>query len=235
MKRTVLQILIGFLFLSCSSTQSVEKKNGENLKQYSFDYLIEYTKYYTDSASNETVYLLTNSMDNSYFVEVKSLDSLYFELEFIAQDNIWTTTKVTKKNFFKAEHIKFNCNSDLSYKNHFKFRAKEYEFEILPDTLLNNRTLKNYKLKYIGKRKRKKSFPIGTNLYIIKDSTEFHLPILTHSTAFEEWKEERNIPNGIFMEKIFYDFRDEINYKYILYDYYQISKSIIIPENCFEQ
>lgn len=204
-------------------------------KRYSFDYLVEYEfTSYKDSTSNEPVYYMTNSEDNSYFVKLKNVDSLSFELEFVDQDQIWSTTELKKENFFRAESIILDCSYDIGYKNNFKFRVKEYKFDRLTDTLMNDLKLKKYKLTYTGKRKKKKSFPIGTNLYIVEDSTNFHLPILTHSTAFEEWKQERNIPNGIFKEKIFYDFENEMEYKFILKGYYPIDKKIIIPENCLE-
>lgn len=204
-------------------------------KSYSFDYLIEYNfKSYTDSTSNKKIYYLTNSKDNSYFVKIESLDPLHFDLEFVAQDKIWAKTKLTQTDFFNADYINLICNSNLTYNNHFKFRTKEYAFETLTDTILYSLPLKRYKFKYVGKKKRKKSFPVGTNLYIITNSTEFHLPILTHSTAFEEWQEEGNIPNGIFIEKIFYDFNNNIDYKYFLENYYEINKSIVIQDKCLE-
>ncbi|WP_141878098.1 hypothetical protein [Gramella sp. Hel_I_59] len=163
------------------------------------------------------------------------MDTLYFDLEFVDQDKVWAETKVSKEDFFMAEGINLTCDYNLSYRNDFKFRTKEYEFELLPDTILNNKSLRQYKLKYIGKRKRKKSFPVGSNTYIIKDSTAFHLPILTHSTAFEEWEINKKIPNGIFSEKIFYDYQNNIEYKFILKNCYKIKKSIIVPEDCLEQ
>lgn len=204
-------------------------------KSYSFDYLIKYNfRSNTDSTSNKEIYYLTNSNDNSYYAKIENLDTVHFELEFVSQDKIWSKTKVSKTDFFKAEFINLACNSNLTYKNHFKFRTKEYEFETLTDTILHSLPLKRYKLKYVGKRNRKKSFPVGTNLYIIASSTEFHLPILIHSTAFEEWKEEGTIPNGIFKEKIFYDFNNNVDHKYLLENYSEINKTIVIPDNCLK-
>ena len=156
-------------------------------------------------------------------------------MEFIAHDEIWTKTKILKSAFFEAEYINGSCNVDITYKNHFKHITEEYEFVKLPDTVINDLPLKKYMLKYVGKIKRKKSFPIGTNHYIIEDSTNFHLPILIHSTAFEEWKIERNIPNGIFKEKIFYDFNNTVKYKFLLVGFSKIKKTMIIPEDCLDQ
>ncbi|MDT0650188.1 hypothetical protein [Autumnicola edwardsiae] len=204
-------------------------------KKYSFDYLIEYNfRSYSDTTSNKKIYYLTNSKDNSYFAKIESFDTLNFDLELIVQDKIWTKMKLSRKDFINAKFINLTCNSSLIYKNYFKFRTKEYKFEIIKDTILESLPLNRYKLEYVGKRKRKKSFPVGTNVYIIANSTDFHSPILTHSTAFEEWKEKGKIPNGIFKEKIFYDFKNNIDYKYILNNYSEINKTIVIPDNCLE-
>jgi hypothetical protein len=59
------------------------------------------------------------------------------------------------------------------------------------------------------------------------------LPILTHSTPFEEWKEERNIPNGI--PKQFYLTKFQSSEKilnYTLVEYVKINKFLIVPEAC---
>ena len=218
-----------FLAFTMSSTCFGQKK-------YHFDYLLEYEfKSSVDSSFNKTLYYITNSRDNSYFAKIRSIDTLSFGLVFHVQDLLLADVKLKKYDFFNLETLTINCESNYLMENIFKFRVKEYEFNILTDTLIDNKYLSQYKLEYTGKRKRKKSRPIGTNHYIIKDSTQFHLPILTHSTAFEEWKKERNIPNGIFQEKIFYDYKSEISYKYILKEYQRINKTIIIPEECLEE
>ncbi|CAM4113937.1 hypothetical protein GIHI108528_04995 [Gillisia hiemivivida] len=205
-------------------------------KKYQFDHLIEYQfESYEDSSSNKTLYYITNSKDNSYYAKIESLDSLNFEIEFIVQDLIWAKISLKKEDFSNLESLTLECESDFLYKNDFKFRVEEYEFNMLADTLMDNKYFKHYKLQYIGKRKRKKSFPVGTNHYIIRDSTQFHLPILTHSTAFEEWKKERNIPNGIFEEIIFYNYKNEISYKYIIKEYHSINKTIFVPDKCLER
>lgn len=203
---------------------------------YRFNYLIEYDfESIKDSTKNKTVIYLTNSLDNSYYLKITPADSSNFKLEFIKQDYIWTTFNLDKQEFYRSEFITINCDYNLVYRNNFKFRVKEYNFITLKDTLINEAHLKRYKLEYSGRRKRKKSFPIGTNIYIIKDSTEFHLPILTHSTAYEEWKKDGDIPKGIFQEKIFYDFENKLESTYKLKKVFLIKKRLIIPEDCLEE
>jgi len=200
---------------------------------YSFDNFITYKfKSYTGSLDNKTLYYMTNSRDNSYYVKIEHIDSLNLELEFVVQDKLWTKQQLKKEDFSKAENINLICDGSLIFENDFKYKTKDYAYKNLNDTLLDSIKLISYKLEYTGKRQRKKSFPVGSNHYIIKDSTQFHLPLLTHATEFEEWKKERNIPNGIFKEKIFYDYKDRLKYKYILQNIHQINKSLIVPDNC---
>ncbi len=205
-------------------------------KKYQFDYLLEYEfKSSVDSSFNQTLYFITNSKDNSYYAKIRSIDTLSFRLVFKVQDLLLADVKLKKHDFFNLESLTINCESNYLFENPFKFRVKEYEFNMLSDTIIDNKYLVYYKLQYTGKRKIKKSRPVGTNYYIIEDSTQFHLPILTHSTAFEEWKKERNIPNGIFKEKIFYNYKNEISYKYILKEYHSINQTIIVPDKCLEK
>lgn len=205
-------------------------------KTYHFNYLLQYEFISNvDSTNNKTIYYITNSNDNGYLAKIESIDSLNYKLEFKVYDQLWTKLNLNKQDFSDLGSLSLTCDKDVGYKNFYKHLIEDYEFSMLSDTLMNNKYLKNYKLHYVGKRKRKKSFPIGENNYIIKDSTEFHLPILVHWTALAEWRQEKNIPNGIFQEKIFYDYKNEISYKYILKEYHQIDKTIVIPYNCLEK
>lgn len=201
-------------------------------RQYNFDHLLEYRFISLDPAKNKMVYYLTNSKDNSYYAQLEVADSLHYKVNLVEQDQLNMQVEVKKEDLNKAENLVIQCRDRWNTRNHFKFRIREYEFTTTLDTLIRNKSLKHYKLLYTASRKRKKTNHIGTNHYIIRDSTEFHLPLLTHPTAYEEWKEERNIPNGIFMEKIFYNFMNEIQYKYILKAYHPLWKSISIKKKC---
>lgn len=205
-------------------------------KTFHFDYLLEYEyKSYKDSANNKTFYYITNSKDNSYYAKIEKLDSVNFKLDFKVYDQLWTKLNLNKQDFLDLEFLRLTCDEDLLHKNYFKELVNDYKFYHLTDTISNNIHLKKYNLQYIGKRKRKKTFPVATFQYIIKDSTQFHMPILIHWTAFARWRQEKNLPNGIFQEKIVYNYKNEISYKYILKEYHQIDKTIVIPNNCLEK
>lgn len=205
-------------------------------KSYKFDTLLEYECRFKNLKSDSTVtqYLYTNSKNNSFSLLVRDYDSLHYSIEFLAYDKYHSTVKVIKDKLFTSAEIDIlDCSTIHKTSNNYKFRVKEYDFFNLKDTLINNRLSKNYKLQYLKSKKRKKRKQIGTALYIIKDSTEFHLPILlAHATAYEEWKKERNIPNGIYQEYIFYDYNETITNHYKLKDNKKTNVTLNIVEPC---
>lgn len=203
--------------------------------EYPFDHFLVYQfESHSDSTIYKRVYYFTNSKDNSYYAELEELDSLHFKVLLVEQDRLRMDVSLKKSDVYNASNLVISCKSNWGGKNHFKFRTREYAYSKTTDTLYDGSHLKQYKLTHTAPRKRKTRH-IGSNLYIIKDSTDFHLPLLIHPTAFEEWKEEKNIPNGIFKEKIFYNYKNEIQYKYILEAYYPLEKIISVNKECITE
>ena len=99
------------------------------------------------------------------------------------------------------------------------------------DTVIGGKKFGFYKLKQINP-KRARRHPSGTTLYIIDKSTDFHLPILSHDTAFEEWKLSRKLPKGIFFERIFVSHWGYINNKEKLIGYNKTNKRFVIEKDC---
>ncbi len=217
--------ILFYLIFFCSYAQ----------ENYSFDYLLEYQLiYHKDSTKNRIIRYLTNSKDNSYFMKIVDKNSLSYGLEFVAHDKLYSSSNCTKIAFLNANVINLTCEGLYYLENSYKFRTKDYKFENIKDKREGDLSRQRYRFTYIGKRKKKKSFPIGTNEYIIENSTEFHLPILTHPTEFEEWKKEGGIPNGIFKSKSFFDYQNNLEATYTLLKYQKVEKTVIISEDCKE-
>lgn len=157
-------------------------------KSFHFDTLLEYECKFTTSESDviTTQHVFTNSKNNSYYILVKDLDSLHYSLEFLAYDKYYSKVKVKKNKLFTSSKIDIlNCETINKMSNNFKYRVRQYDFINLKDTIINNRLSKNYKLQYLKSKRKKEKKKIGTAHYIIKDSTDFHLPILfNHATAY---------------------------------------------------
>lgn len=202
-------------------------------KQYKFDYLVTYERTYflQDSITKQIIYL-TNSKDNSYYAELTNKDSLDYRMIFRQQDKVYADVLVPKSQLVTAESIQLECESVFPAKNVYKNATKRYEYVLLPDTLIDQKKYAAYKLKCQLNLKKRIRRGIGTNLYIIDKSTGFHLPILSHPTAYEEWKLNKNIPNGLFMEKKFITPLGEEFSSEKLISYKKIDKKIIIPKTC---
>ena len=204
-------------------------------KEYLLNNLLEYerSRYKNDSLINsETIYYLTNDKDNSYLGTLVKINDNQFDLRLMDRGGFYSKVKVSRKDFFKAEYINIDCQNMIGSINPYKYQTKNYEYVVLQDTLINGETLRNYKLKYTGKKKPNKKLPIGTNYYLIKDSTENHLPILEHNTAYEEWKLERSIPNGIFQERVFINYKNKVGNSMKLKKITKIDKKIVIKAPC---
>jgi hypothetical protein len=117
------------------------------------------------------------------------------------------------------------------YENSYKFRVKEYDFFNQKDTIINNKSFSRYKLSSIKPKKIEKN-KLGTEYYIIDKLSNFHLPILKFSTAYEEWKKNKNIPYGIFFEKYFIDYYGFLDSREKLVNYWKINKKIVIQKEC---
>jgi hypothetical protein len=202
-------------------------------KQYKFDYSIqtEITFYKEDSIKKQVIYL-TNSKDNSYFAELTSKDNLHYQMRFIHHDKIYSNVLVSKDGIKNADVINISCENVASNKNHAKNATKRYDFFILKDTIIDSDKHKVYNLKSILSKKKSIRRNAGTNLYIIDNSTSFHLPILTHPTAYEEWKLNKTLPNGLFIEKKHLYASEEEHNSEKLIGYTKINKKVIIPDKC---
>lgn len=212
-------------------------------KQYEFDYLIEYeTTFFKDCceienpAYNEknktlTTYYLTNSKKNNYTAVITELDSLNFKMIFKDEDGIYSNIKVLKSDLNKAEFINIKCESIKRRINPFKYKTEYYSFFKLDDTLLNGKSYSKFKLEAINPKRARRQ-KIGTEFYIIDKETSFHLPLLNFSTAYEEWKKERSLPNGLFIEKYFINYKGDLITNEKLINYLKIDKKIVINDDC---
>ncbi len=212
-------------------------------KQYEFDYLIEYElTTYKDSIRPKNrllrnkdkiskKYYLTNSKKNNYTAIITEFDSLNYSMEFVDYNGIYSKINFLKSELNKAEFIKIKCQNVSKFSNPFKYQIRNYSFSEFNDTILNDKPYGVHKFASIkpNRIKRKK---LGSEFYIIDKETSFHLPILNRATAYEEWKKERNIPNGIFIEKYFINYFGHLSSKEKLKGYWKVNKKIIVDSDC---
>lgn len=217
-----IKLLILLLPIICLSQKKIE-----------FDYLITYKRInYIDSTSTIEQYL-TNAKDNSYLARFVSKGSTYV-LKLDQYEGVYAKVLFNKIEFDNAEILNIDCDYISSFKsiNHAKYQVKYYDFINLSDTLIADKKYHHYRLKSIRSDKYRKRKEIGQYDYIIEESTDFHLPIFIHPTAYEEWKQSKTLIKGIFKEKFFTNYLGEIGEKYELIRYQKIKKIITIPKEC---
>ena len=147
------------------------------------------------------------------------------------ENGIYCNVKFLKSDLNKAEFINIDCKHVIRYENPYKYQTKNYDFFKLKDTIINGISFSKFKLESI-KPKRVKRKKIGTQYYIIDNKTSFHLPILYFSTAYEEWKTDSKIPNGIFNQTYFIDYHGFLDSKEKLINYWKTDKKIVINNDC---
>ncbi|TXE07336.1 hypothetical protein ES711_11235 [Gelidibacter salicanalis] len=213
-------------------------------KRYEFDYMLEYEKtWYKDSMKTKHCpcrekdsitkkYYLTNSLKNSYTAVITEVDSSTYKMIFKDEKGFYSNVTMMKSDFYKAESIRIGCESVRVYENRFKYKTKNYSFFKLPDTVIHGASLKTYKLESLLRPNRIKKRHIATLYLIIENDTEFHLPVFEFSIAYEEWKKESHLPNGIFREKYLIDHRGQMEYKERLLNYKPFSTTIVIDGGC---
>jgi len=201
-------------------------------KKYLFDYMMEYYRKDTDTSKVKKEYILTNSKDNSYTLTLFEKDSLNFGLIFFDQNGIYSKSILDKKSFSRAEFITLNCSVVSGYGNPYKYQTKNYDFTNESDTLIDGQYYFHYFLKS-NKPKKEKRKKLATEHFIVEKNTSFHLPILTFATSYEEWKLEKNIPNGIPKQMYMVTYKEKKLFLfYELKRYAKINKYIIIPDEC---
>jgi len=204
-------------------------------KMYRFDYLASYDYNISEVDSvTERRLVLSSSNNPNYYIEVSEKDSLTYTADFFDQDKIYSTFSLPKEYFVRAKSIKLECKSVLVNRNYHKFQTENYAFSRMGDTLLAGDSFARYKFSNVALPekvlKRKK---IGTNYYIVENDTEFHLPLFKHPTAYEEYKKEGNVPNGILKSLYFvrYGTTDK-QFVYILRAYKKINLVLQIEDGC---
>lgn len=201
-------------------------------KEFKFDYMLKYDYQNTDTSKVKTVYILTNSKDNSYKLELSPSDSLKFDLYFRHEDIATATGAITEKELLESQYFTFDCENIMRYSNPFKDKVENYDFSLKQDTVIGQEKLAYYILKS-NKPKKEKRKKLGTLHYMVAENTSFHLPLLRHPTAYEEWKSNPNIPNGI-PKVMYFTAYGKTNREmiYTLREILKIDKTASIPSGC---
>lgn len=204
-------------------------------KNYDFDYILNFDKSISIKKNKEkdsAKTFLVNSSKNGYMMVVNNRDSSKYGILFIDNDGILINSTINKNSLNTAEKITTDCKNVKPFSNPFKFQVNNYEFVNLTDTIINNTSYYHYYIKSNRSLKYQKRKKIVAIHYIVdKKSPEF-LPFLIHYTCYEEWKKERNIPNGSPYIIYHKNIKGEITYKIQLKSLVKVTKYLAVPDEC---
>lgn len=213
--------LITFLVLLCFA-------DGIAQATYHFDQMLTYqrTDHLNPEKNNEIIYL-TNSADNSYFIRLDQRKDGSYKLHFRHQDYSSTRMHITKMALTNGD-LRANCDSVYTYQNPYKYQTKNYDFTSVKDTTINNTAYKYYAISHKNPKKAKRK-KIGRLMYVV-DTTYTNPPLFIMDTPYEEWKLERNVPNGILQEYHFFNYKNELAITETLISHETVEKTLFVPD-----
>lgn len=197
---------------------------------YSFDHVLEYQHQCNTNSEPALRLILTNSADNSYYALVDRVESDSVDVYFKAENEVQFRVILDKDAFFAAETLNVSCGNVYSHENHFKFRTKEYAIQKM-DSTDASAAPETYVVKNTRPKEEKK-LNLARLYMSFRPGTEYHLPVLLHSTVYEEWKQERTLPNGIFESSYKIDSQGDTTAIYKLQNIYKTERYFKIEENC---
>jgi hypothetical protein len=197
-------------------------------KTYFFDYKIDYEYInYSDSTKNCIKTFYVNSKNNTYFARRTAIGTSNSKIEFIDRNGAYLLKKFSNK-IFNNKIVYINKYDIKNYSYPFVYQLDNYHFSEINDTVLNSKVYK--KIFFLSNDlKRAKKKKIGTLMYIL-DTNFNHQPLLEFSTAFEVWKVNGKMPNGLIIESILKGYENKLVVTEKLKEIKSISMNLIIQE-----
>jgi hypothetical protein len=202
-------------------------------KHYEFDYLVTYQSIFLDSTKNRSKQFLTNSKKNNYFAVITEKSDSENILHFHDRHGLHFNVFFKKEDLINAEIINIKCEFVVvgKFMRDAKSKINYYDYYDLGNSKTESEYYANYKLQSTNPKRAKRK-KLGKYYYILSDSLSFHLPLTITHLEYELWYSNPKIPKGLFKERIYTNYLDEIQHRYVLKKIEKITKKIIIPSEC---
>jgi hypothetical protein len=174
---------------------------------YEFDYRLLYET--TIHKDKKKVYMnyYINSNDNSFHAIIDTLSKNKNPIFYFRDINKLTYQAEVTGNAKNPGKIKIKKEDTRKYTN-TKNQMKNYDFYPMSDTIINEKKYSRVMLKS-SNLKREKRKKIGKEIYII-DVSKNYKPMFIFDTAYNIYEERKNFPNGLIVEKHFYDYEGNL-------------------------
>jgi hypothetical protein len=175
---------------------------------YEFDYrILCETTIHKDKKKVYMNYYI-NSNDNSYISRIDTSSKNKNPIFYFRDINKLTYQAEVNGNAKNPGKVKINKNLTRNFRNLYKFQTENYDFYPMTDTIINEKKFARVMLKS-SNSKREKRKKIGKEIYII-DVSKNYIPMFIFETAYNIYLERKNFPNGLIVEKHYYNYEGNL-------------------------
>ena len=206
---------------------------------YSFDKLLIYSSCNSNDTLNvKQLSILTNSNDNSYFVELWEKDSVTFSMNFWDYDRLNFFTEIKKSVFLKSESMITNCDGINSWtedqaKKNYKKRIRRLKMFQLQDTIIDSISYKYYRVRDNKRWMKRKDY--SYRYYVLDDFLSSLSPIFITPSDYSLWKHANLLNKGVIREFGIFDDKENVFYKRKLDSIIEIDKKVVVPDECLQK
>ena len=195
---------------------------------YSFDYRLKYECRNSEKDSIQLVNYYINSEKNNFYADIREKTNNTQQLYFRDQDILTCHANITS-DVKNPGTLRFPDSLTRNFSNIYEYKAKNYEIKNCKDTLVSGKNYAKviFEFKDVKKAKRKK---IGKEIYII-DTSKKMKPLLTNPTSLNIWRINKNMPDGLIVEKHIYNYKGEIYWSEKLIEIATVNFNLSIERN----
>ncbi len=216
-------LLIAFLFYVQINLNFVIKSNYD----YSFDYRLKYECRTPEMDSIQLVNYYINTKKNNFYADIRKKNGEQY-LYFRDQDILTCQVNIFG-NLENLEILKIPDSLTRSFSNIYKNKAKKYEIINYRDTLVSGKYYAKvvFKFKDVKETKQKKNV---AEIYII-DTSKKMKPLLTNPTSLNIWRINKNMPDGLLVEKHLFNLKGELFWSEKLIEIAPVNFKLSIVKN----
>ena len=208
-------------------------------KKYSFDYKLVYKELCSLHQKPMDYYVFLNSKNNNYTLltneKINTKNTTDYSMRFLNSEGESLSTDVNKVDFNAASTFTSECSHYILHKTHENNLVKDYVFENLNDTIINDTVFSHFIFKNIKKEKYRKKHNIGVTHYIAYKNDVVFLPSSSFKLQYMVWKKNQNIPNGLIKYRYYIDYKGSKTSKIELNQIIKLNTDFIIPKECEKQ
>jgi hypothetical protein len=195
---------------------------------YSFDHRLQYEIRNVEKDSIQYVDYYINSEKNNFYTDIRRKKNGEQQLYFRDQDILTCYANFTG-DLENPGTLQIPTSLTRNFINMYEYKAKNYEIKNCKDTLISGKNYAKVIFEYKDEKKAKRR-KIGKEVYII-DTSKKMKPLLTHPTSLNIWRINKNMPDGLIVEKHIYNYKGKIYWSEKLIEIATVNFNLSIERN----